>query len=82
MPRNLVARARADGLTLLRHRSAWPPADAAPGQASGGPLKKFLPPLETKNRFANFFVAIEGWRPGAGRAWSGETGTGRVRCRS
>jgi hypothetical protein len=27
--------------------------------------KIFLAPLETKNDFANFFVATEGWRPGA-----------------
>jgi hypothetical protein len=52
-----------------------------PGWGFRGP-ENFLAPLETKNRFANFIVAIEGWRPGAGRAWSGETGTGRVRCRS
>ncbi|WP_439373152.1 hypothetical protein [Bradyrhizobium sp. DASA03120] len=39
--------------------------EALQGVAGVSRPKFFLAPLETKNGFANFFVAAERWRPGA-----------------
>jgi molecular chaperone IbpA len=45
-------------------------------------IQKFLAdPLETKNEFFYFSVAIARWRPDAVTGRGLETGTGRVRCR-
>jgi hypothetical protein len=72
-------------LTISSHPLQWGSSDLLTRIGLQQPtlgLKNFGAPLETKNDFANFFLATERWRPGAPWARAIETGTGRVRCRS